>query len=762
MDAAIKEAVKVRDVIGMVKLPFYAGLLFALVTAALPQARPAAAPPSKFHANAGEVLVDLVVTDAHGKIIPGIRPGQLEVLDNHQPQKILSFRRVSQSVNLSRSPLAGGNLSAALRLQPFNLILLVFDRMNVADRVLARQTAGSFIQHNLGRRDYVAVFTIDQKLYALQDFTLDKPRLLRAIAAATSGTSTHYRRQTLNGQDMMVNALQEVQVALATRTPEGPNGVPGPPDIAHLIDGWMKEAVAHSLLSAAAMKGQQSSWATLTALRSIVRAMQPLTGRKELVYFSRNLPVDANTGFMLRNLVRDANRAQVSFYTVDPEGLSTISSSSEMLHSLNYAAGVSYANANSVPAGPGGITQEQANEFQAVANVKYSGRLSTMYELASETGGFLAAHTNNLAPYMRRLAGDINGHYELTYAPHSGLNGAWHAISIRIPGHPDWRVRARKGYYAVPRTASPVAAYAAPALALLQQPQPAHDFPFGIAGYQFPENPRAPTLDLIAAVPLAGLKPYPAPAAAVAKDPKLKDRDLVRIVVMQMVRDRRGRIVRNYSHQYEWSLPPGGLARFASKTMVLHRSIHLPAGEYSLQTAIYDPHNHAASVRTTALHVTTAMPQALRLSSIVLVSGTSPLRTPPAHYDPLNVRTQGQLLHIFPNAGNVLAPVKGQPMGFYFIAYLPKGAAPAKVAMTFFRGYRHFQGGVPFSGLNGPLPAPDARGHIPVFARIASNALPPGQYELRVKVEAGALSATRRLAFSVASPASVGPHSPHD
>jgi VWFA-related protein len=40
----------------------------------------------------GLINLDVVVTDNSGKAIPGLGPKDFTLLDNHQPQKILSFR----------------------------------------------------------------------------------------------------------------------------------------------------------------------------------------------------------------------------------------------------------------------------------------------------------------------------------------------------------------------------------------------------------------------------------------------------------------------------------------------------------------------------------------------------------------------------------------------------------------------------------------------------------------------------------------------
>ena len=725
------------------------------------------------HKNVGEVVVDLQVTDAHGKLVENLQPAQLQVLDNGRRQNILSFRRVSASVHLTRAQAAAAGLPERFRAQPINLIVLVFDRLGLSGRVLARQAARQLVA-DLGGRDYAAVFAADGSLAILQNFTLNRRALMHAVEVATGGSTPAYRQLAEQGKIQMLQSMMQIQ-ALQGKQPLAAYGAisqaltnfdastaPGPNPYADLTSGnpmplILTHILARDMIASAGAEAERRSWASLGALARLVHALRPLSGRKELALFSESLRVNGHTSALYHRLVREANRAGVSFYPVDPAGLSVKSSVAEQRDSLNYAAAVSQQNTMARLNEHQFSTQ--AHEFDTVAEVKYAGRLTALAALAADTGGFLSARSNDLGPDMRRLADDLGQQYELTYSPASGMDGAYHTLALRVVGHRDWNVRARKGYYAIPRTPTPVAAYALPALALLLQNQPKRDFPFAVAGYQFPADRREPRLALVAAVPLAGLKAHPATRAQVAQDARLKGRELLHLVVLQLVRDRRGRIVRNFSRQYEWSAPAAELARFQAQTMIIHHTTRLPAGAYTVQTAIYQPQERAASLESAQLQVPAAGRGGAagpRLSSIVPISSTQPLRGSAgaqALDDPLNIKSQGRVLRIEPSASGVLQAAPGKPLGFYFIVYLPAGAPRARLQMKFFRrGYRHFAGGVPFAGLNGPLPRPDRRGQIPVLARIEANALPAGRYRLRVKIQAGAQSATGRLEFAVAAP----------
>ena len=63
--------------------------------------------------------------------------------------------------------------------------------------------------------------------------------------------------------------------------------------------------------------------ATMDALTALVRAQSQLPGRKVVLYFNPWLFVSETVKEQYHNLISIANRANVSFYTVDPKGLIT-------------------------------------------------------------------------------------------------------------------------------------------------------------------------------------------------------------------------------------------------------------------------------------------------------------------------------------------------------------------------------------------------------------------------------------------------------
>ena len=122
----------------------------------------------------------------------------------------------------------------------------------------------------------------------------------------------------------------------------------------------------------------------------------------------------------LRTLQR-ANRANVSFYTVDPRGL--------------VATDKTFAEMRT--------HQEADADRQRLAT-----RQTSLQTLAEMTDGFAIINTNNLTPGLQRIVADTTSYYLLGYySTNTRLDGKFRKISVKVK-RPNADVRARPGYLA--------------------------------------------------------------------------------------------------------------------------------------------------------------------------------------------------------------------------------------------------------------------------------------------------------------------------
>ena len=146
----------------------------------------------------------------------------------------------------------------------------------------------------------------------------------------------------------------------------------------------------------------------------------PHAGTKYQCDTDRRQLSDADNDQFFRELLDTANRANASFYPVDPRGLAAFDN----------------------PIGP------DTPPPPVVDHAQLRGRLISLQTLAENTDGLAVINTNNLDQGMRRIADDLTSYYLLGY--YSGnpkLDGRFRQIRVRVK-RPGIDVRARRGYRA--------------------------------------------------------------------------------------------------------------------------------------------------------------------------------------------------------------------------------------------------------------------------------------------------------------------------
>jgi VWFA-related protein len=126
-----------------------------------------------------------------------------------------------------------------------------------------------------------------------------------------------------------------------------------------------------------------------------------------------------------RDLLQAANRANASFYPIDPRGLVVFDEP---------------------------IAKPTTRGFQPMTPLtvdasRLRARLDSLRTLAENTDGLAIVDSNNLAAGMKRVVADLSSYYLLGYYTNTKLDGKYHAITVRVK-RPGVQVRARKGYLA--------------------------------------------------------------------------------------------------------------------------------------------------------------------------------------------------------------------------------------------------------------------------------------------------------------------------
>jgi VWFA-related protein len=385
--------------------------------------------PPTFGAGVHLVALDLVARDRKGNTILDLRPDEVEVYEDGVRQPVTEFRAVSLGRE-ARADVAAlvapesapahpvpGPLAPARPRVRVNLVAMVFDQLSVDGRSLASKAARDLLVAQLDPAAFVAVFRIDGRLKLVESFTLERARLLESIDGATLGNAPVFASgvkgmggevgASRNGGDPLQRGYDRRELRPDHFAGDAEAGTPMDGDGPLTAERKMANVTLDILRTAEEVERTLRGNRSLDGLLAVVHGLRDLPGRKTLVYFSEGLQVPPWLEDPFRGLASEANRANVSIYSVDVRGLRVAAHMDDARALLDQAVMISQSQRLS-GGNWHGVTREQAREFEAVEATLRMNAQGTLDDLSKATGGFLIGDSNDLALGLRRLGEDIS------------------------------------------------------------------------------------------------------------------------------------------------------------------------------------------------------------------------------------------------------------------------------------------------------------------------------------------------------------------
>src|ERR1017187_3861523 len=154
------------------------------------------------------VVLDVVVTDAKGKPVEGLKQDDFKVLEDGVVQPLRFFDvhtgppagSTQQALDLHLPPDTFSNLTLAPPDRPVTILL--YDMLNTPQAVLpyAHRALVNFIKDQKNSTS-IAIFALTDSLHMLQGFTDDETRLMEAIDSKTIKSSVSQLRVADTGDD---------------------------------------------------------------------------------------------------------------------------------------------------------------------------------------------------------------------------------------------------------------------------------------------------------------------------------------------------------------------------------------------------------------------------------------------------------------------------------------------------------------------------------------------------------------------------------
>lgn len=695
-----------------------------------------------------EVLLDAVVRDKKERPIRNLKPEEVRVLEDGVPQTLKSFRFTETDADEQEAPGARAGAQPAGRsaatpaavqggparnpLHNLSIVTVAFEQMGPRSRLFAQQAATEFLANEFRANTYGGVFSLDYRLNALQPYTNDRELLRKAIARATTGNYTEFRKDSENVLNNLAVEISGgptgITIATAGGDPFQSSGAAtqGAESAGLSSDGQM--AMARLVWKQMEMVTYGAGWRSLDGLLALVQAQTKLPGRKTVLLLSEGLVVPWEAENMFQAIISAANRANVSIYPVDVTGLSVRSPATAGTDLLRTGAKISARqnmgiNSNGDP----DSADQSVNMFHqddVVQRSLHANPQAAMAELAEATGGFLIANTNDTAKALEKVMEDVRAHYELSYVPTSqNYDGHFRKIEVQV-ARAGAQVHTRTGYFALPVLNGEILQpFEMTALnALNSRPRP-KAFEYRAGALAFRGARSSVQYSLVFQVPMQNLSYL---------EDKQTGKLRTHISLLALIKDAEGQVAGKVSRDLANDIPADKFEAFARGDLIFSQALLLTPGRYTLETAVVDRENGAASVKRAALVVSDQA--GVGLSELVPVRRVDPLDGIPDPADPLQFAGG----RITPSLDGVYAA--GTEIPLYVVVY------PARTGGTPRLTIELFQDGKLISSASPELPPADASGSIPFMSGIQPA---PGEYEVKITALQGTSAASSMIALRV-------------
>ena len=419
---------------------------------------------SVFRVRVDMVLIDVRVTDRSGKPVKGLTPEQFTLLEDGRPQKIssLDYHDVDamESTSLANQPTLVVPLGAVQpppemvrKIRDRRLIVLFFDQTALQPDELLRSKEGAerFLSEQMSPADLVALAVFGNQLKIAVPFTNDRERLRRGIETL------------MPGRDSQLAAVQEASVLPGEDSTSEDTGAAFTPD-------EMEFNIFNTDRK-------------LAALESLAQVLSVIPGRKNVIHFTGGITQTGEENrSQLAAATNAANRADVSFYTVDSRGLFAQVPGGEA------RMGASAGSAQFSGEGKATAAHESSRAMFTGAAVyhqvsaRHASR-ETLTTLAVDTGGRPFFDQGDFKDVFRTVHADNSGYYLIGYySTNRQEDGRYRRITVHtnIPGA---RLRHREGYDAPNANAGPNSEQQL--LEALREDRPRVDFPIAIETGKF-------------------------------------------------------------------------------------------------------------------------------------------------------------------------------------------------------------------------------------------------------------------------------------
>jgi len=403
------------------------------------------------------VQVDVIVEDSKGRFVDNLTRKDFEVFEDGKPQKIEAFSLVGAPNGAPSGPAATPSTAGAKALPAApaaaapaqrRIFIMVFDDRHMMPGGFnnVKRAARQFINQEFTGSDVGGIVANGEMLG--DRLTTDRAQLLsyvKQLKPRASVMTQHYFLQewpqllSTEEAEQIVAGNQAVLNEAVVRAAQSTTGGRYAMDPTGAVMEKAQQVVT---------RAQVQTNETLNTLAVLMAGLAKFPGPKTVVFFSDGF-FSEESWPGVEQVVGLAARADVRIYSVDARGLNLTSTNDTSLNPTTTVQGLGsiFANEDTGTDGPN--------------------------SLAVDTGGFVTRYTNDFLKALDQIAADGRTYYLIGYRPtNTDFNGKFRKIAVKVTRR-GLKVRARRGYLALPPSAVPTVTKLATSAAPPAAPAPA-------------------------------------------------------------------------------------------------------------------------------------------------------------------------------------------------------------------------------------------------------------------------------------------------
>jgi VWFA-related protein len=533
--------------------------------------------PHVLRAQSRVVRVGVVVRNAKGNVVSGLKRADFRIYDDGKEQAISEF---SVSTRQLRLPSAGTVAAPAVMQPNFReqaqprprYVALYFDDLSTkfGDMRHVQLAAENFIRHGVSPGDKIALFTASG--LGNVDFTPDATELLGAIE------NLRFRGRAIDGSGCPhITPYDAYLISTGPNLPDAA-GTVYPQAGSPTFQAILGEAVqcncfsanpncaveqAHIILSESNQiwnSVREMSQDTLGTLQAAVDYLAKRPGERVLVLASSGF-LTGTLETQVNLLVDDALRAGIVINALDAKGLYT------------EFPGQAQMNAEH----PDLSDQMALHEAESFGSAMASAT-AVMAELATGTGGRFFHNRNDLIEGYYQLAAAPQIEYLLGFAPEDEkLNGSFHKLKVEVSMPRKLYVEARPGYFAPPKETKEAS-----------EPTPDERIDAEVRGNEDRSDFPAKISETPSATKSAVREISVQAHLDIQKLPfeKQHDRHVEELTFVLALFDAQGRLVTGKEARMRLALKPNSFERFSKSGINIRMSLKAPPDNYRLRVVV--------------------------------------------------------------------------------------------------------------------------------------------------------------------------------